>query len=238
MDWKQRLFDSYVSTGQTQAPHDLARQPNPYIDQLIRTHVPSDRNIAILDIACGHGRLLFQLKSKGYLNLSGVDVSKEQVHLAHRLGIPSVTCGDLFDYLKTVPDQSQDVVFLMDILEHLSPQETLDLLDAAHRVLKSSGRLIAHVPNGEGLFAMRVRYGDFTHTQAFTQQSISQVLKACRFDQIGCHEDKPLVYGLKSFVRRILWDLLTVPHRLLLAAESGTFSGILSQNLLVTAIRP
>jgi hypothetical protein len=126
----------------------------------------------------------------------------------------------------------------MDILEHLSPQETLDILDGVHRVLKSSGRLIAHVPNGEGLFAMRVRYGDFTHTQAFTQQSISQVLKACRFDQIGCHEDKPLVYGLKSFVRRVLWDLLTVPHRLLLAAESGTFSGILSQNLLVTAIRP
>jgi hypothetical protein len=46
------------------------------------------------------------------------------------------------------------------------------------------------------------------------------------------------VYGLKSFVRRVLWDLLTIPPRLLLAAESGTFSGILSQNLLVTAIRP
>lgn len=234
-DWKQRLFDNYVTTGQAKAPLNLARTRDPYIERLIRQHVPADRHISILDVACGHGRLIYHLQTHGYLQVAGVDVSPEQVSLAHRLGVPQVRCCNLFEYLAESGECTFDVVFLMDILEHFGPQQTLDALDAVCRVLKQHGILVAHVPNGEGILAMRVRYGDFTHHQAFTQQSISQVLTACSFHDIRCYEDKPPIHGIKSFTRRLLWEGLTIPYRLLLAAESGIFTGIFSQNLLVTA---
>jgi hypothetical protein len=42
---------------------------------------------------------------------------------------------------------------------------------------------------------------------------------------------------VRSLVRRALWEAGTLPHRVLLAAETGTWGSILSQNLVVRAVR-
>jgi hypothetical protein len=46
------------------------------------------------------------------------------------------------------------------------------------------------------------------------------------------------VHGMKSLVRRILWELGSAPARLLSLAETGGSGVILSQNLLFVALRP
>jgi hypothetical protein len=56
----------------------------------------------------------------------------------------------------------------MDFLEHLTKQELFCSPDMIRRVLKPHGFRIAQVPNAEGSYGMRVRYGDMTHEQAFT----------------------------------------------------------------------
>jgi hypothetical protein len=84
---------------------------------------------------------------------------------------------------------------------------------------------------------MRVRYGDLTHEQAFTARSMSQAFAAVGFQSIAAFEDRPVVHGVRSLVRRALWDAGTLPHRVLLAAETGTWGSILSQNLVVRAVR-
>ena len=165
----------------------------------------------------------------------GVDISEEQVAVAHRLGIAEVKCQDVNEFLEGVKAESFDVVFLMDILEHLGKQEIFDLLDKVHNVIKKDGMLVIHVPNGAGIFGMKVRYGDFTHRNAFTQQSMQQILHACNFDNMKCFEDKPVVHGLKSSIRFYLWEILTLFPRLLLLAETGISQHLLSQNILVTA---
>jgi hypothetical protein len=95
--------------------------------------------------------------------------------------------------------------------------------------------VVIHVPNAEGIFGMRIRYGDLTHENCFTPQSINQALMACGFDGMACFEDKPIVHGLKSFIRFVLWEVLSLPYRLLLIAETGNTKMILSQNMLVVA---
>lgn len=80
--------------------------------------------------------------------------------------------------------------------------------------------------------------GDLTHTNAFTAQSIRQLMRACGFSEPCCYEDAPVAHGLKSLVRRILWRALTLPFRLLATAETGEWRHILSQNMLVVAERP
>lgn len=234
-DWKKRMFDGYVSTGQARAPEDLEGLANPYYDRLIAAHLPTNKEILIVDLASGHGRLIYSLKKSGYKNVVGVDISKEQVATAHRLGLTEVQHQDISEFLQEAKAESFDVIFLMDILEHLEEQETLDLLDKVHRTIRKSGVLVLHVPNGEGLFGMRVRYGDFTHRRAYTSMSIGQVLSACGFEMTKCLEDKPAIHGVKSFVRFILWETLTMPFRILLTAESGVTGHILSQNLLAIA---
>lgn len=94
------------------------------------------------------------------------------------------------------------------------------------------------MPNAEGIFGSRIRYGDLTHEQAFTASSIRQMFGALRFGKTECFEDKPVVHGMKSLVRRILWELGSAPARLLSLAETGGSGVILSQNLLFVALRP
>ena len=206
----------------------------PYITQLIKRFIPTDRSIRIVDLGCGHGIYLYFLKQEGYQNLVGIDTSEEQVALAHRLGIHEVQRGDIGDFLSG-DDKLADVVLLIDILEHLPLTVAFDLLDRIYVKLNKGGRLIIHVPNAEGLFGMRMRYGDLTHEHSFTPTSMRQMLKAIGFSIITYSEDKPVVHGMTSLVRRLLWSVLTVPHRLLLMAETGEKNFVLSQNMLVVA---
>ncbi len=234
-DWKTRLFESYVSTGQANAPQNATELDNPYYEKLIARFLPPKKDIAIVDLACGHGRLIHSLKKSGYRNVLGVDISQEQVAVAHRLGLTEVECNSVSQFVLQASEESFDVAFLMDILEHLEPYETMELLDNLHRIIRKNGILVIHVPNGEGIFGMKVRYGDFTHRGAFTPESIRQILMACGFEVKSCLEDKPVIHGAKSLFRYFIWEILTAPFRLLLTAETGVIKHVLSQNMLVIA---
>lgn len=240
-NWKYRLYEGYISTGQApmHVTHgeklDVANYP--YYQKIIDKYLPSNKEITIVDLACGHGSLVYCLKEMGYDHTKGVDVSPEQVALAHRFGLTEVECSTMHDFLEARYDLF-DVVFMMDILEHLTRGEFFDLLDKVYSSIREKGMLIAHVPNGEGLFGMRVRYGDMTHETCFTQRSISQGLRAVGFKKIEVIEDQPIAHDLKGLVRNLLWRILTIIPRFLLMIEVGTEGAkkpILSQNMLVIA---
>ncbi|MFB6216852.1 MAG: class I SAM-dependent methyltransferase, partial [Candidatus Aenigmatarchaeota archaeon] len=118
-------------------------------------------------------------------------------------------------------------------------EEIFRILEEVNRVLRGGGKCVIHVPNAQGIFGMRVRYGDLTHERAFTPKSIQQLLRTTGFTNVQVFEDKPVVHGLMSFFRRIVWELTTLIPRLTLLSESpGAESLALSQNMLVTAMTP
>jgi 2-polyprenyl-3-methyl-5-hydroxy-6-metoxy-1,4-benzoquinol methylase len=240
--WKKRLYDSYVSSGQagtfTASAEQTFRPRKAYIEHLISKYFPSDRTAEILDLGCGHGAFLYFLAKAGYTRAFGVDTSSEQINKAHELGIDTAHCRPAFEYVSGLKSESLDMVILFDMLEHLERQELFNLLDEVQRVLRHGGVCLVHVPNGEGIFGMKIRFGDLTHVQAFTQNSARQLLSAIGFSQIRCYEERPVVHGIVSLVRRVLWALGTLQFRLLLAAETGSTKAILSENLLVLAVKP
>ncbi|HEX5236414.1 MAG TPA: class I SAM-dependent methyltransferase [Silvibacterium sp.] len=240
--WKERLYDKYVSSGQAGTfaanAEQTFRPRKAYINHLIETYFPKDRSAEILDLGCGHGAFLYFLAKAGYKNASGVDTSPEQITKAHEFGITTAHCRPAFEYIRSLQSESLDMVLLFDILEHLERQELFDLLDEVHRVLRPSGSCLVHVPNGEGVFGMRIRFGDLTHVQAFTQNSARQLLTTVGFSQVHSYEERPVVHGTVSLVRRVLWQLGTLHLRLLFAAETGSRRIILSQNLLAQAVKP
>jgi SAM-dependent methyltransferase len=237
MDYRSRLYQHYLSThdrpnlGQIQ--QDLKHRA-PYLKQLIRRWIPEDRFIRILDLGCGYGALLYFLKESGYCYLSGVDRSPEQVMVARQLEIDAVQEGDVLDFLRKKEDHSYDVVIAFDILEHFTKQEIFIIVDEIYRVMQSKGKLILHVPNGEGIFSGRIYFGDLTHQTAFTCQSIHQLMSAVGFTRIDFVEDTPVVHGVKSGTRYVLWKVFRSLFRLIYMAETGdTGRGlILTQNLI------
>jgi SAM-dependent methyltransferase len=241
-DYRARLLARYVSThssvGDAAAQQGLERR-RAFLDALVQRHFPADRTAAVLDLGCGHGALLWAARRAGYTNLTGIDASPEQVAAAKRLGIEGVRQQDLREGLAALSPDSLDVVVLFDLFHYFDRPEQIAIIDAVHRVLKPGGRWILHVPNGEALFAARMRYWDYLASGAFTHASIAQVLLASGFRDVRCYEDQPIPHGLKSWGRWVLWKAIRGVSRLVLAAETGDTGrdAIFSQCLLAVAFK-
>lgn len=239
--YRERIYQHYVTAMEKNCTisRDSLRSREPYLRHVIRDYFPHDKEANILDLGCGHGALLYYCHLEGYSRVVGVDRSPQQVAKAAELGIQGVQQGDLLSTLHVLPDASRDVVIAFDVIEHFSKEELLPLIDEVRRVLRPGGRWIIHVPNGESPFQGRIRYGDFTHENIFTRNSLAQILLASGFTDVRSFEDKPVVHGLKSFVRRVLWAGIRASLLVYLAAETGAFDRgtILTQNFLAVAIR-
>jgi SAM-dependent methyltransferase len=243
LSWKDRLYGGYVSSGQSFAdarpgsskdPEHIFSGRRAHIQNIIG-HLPADRASIILDLGCGHGAFVYFLEKAGYTKAFGVDISAEQIEFAHSLGIAHAKCGNLVDELQGSASDSIDAILLMDILEHLENEELFEILDEVSRVLRRGGVCLAHVPNAEGIYGSRVRYSDLTHERAFTPKSAEQLFQTVGLREVNCFEDRPEIHGMRSLVRRILWTVGTIPHRLLLTVETGTTKFVLSQNMLISA---
>ncbi|MHB1955991.1 MAG: class I SAM-dependent methyltransferase [Sulfobacillus sp.] len=235
--YRARIYGAYVSArDEPLAPATLAGlAPRlPYFRRLIARCMPSDREVTVLELGCGHGALLYALRQAGYANTRGVDGSTEQVAAARQLGIAGVAQGDVMQTLAETPDASVDVVIAFDVIEHFTKNELIPLVDAVYRVLKPGCRWIIHVPNSEGPFGACIRDSDFTHELSFTRFSLSQLLLASGFARAECFEDRPVPHGFKSGVRAILWQLIRLLLLGYLAVETGSVDrrAVLSQNLL------
>jgi cyclopropane fatty-acyl-phospholipid synthase-like methyltransferase len=203
------------------------------MNHVINSFFPPQTSANILDLGCGHGVLVYFARRKGYRNIRGVDVSAQQVALARELGIEHIVQGSLKEALMSTPLSSQDAVVTFDVIEHFTKDELIEVVDAVYSVIKPGGRWIIHAPNGASPFVGAVRYGDFTHEQAFTPSSLQQLLRSSRFVRVDFFECAPRVHGIKSLARAVLWSMMRLAFRLALAAETGDVgrNAVLTRNL-------
>ena len=182
---------------------------------------------------------MYAARQAGYERIRGVDWADEQVQAARELGIAGVEQADLMSFLAGTVTGSIDVVVAFDLIEHFTRDELFPMVDEVHRVLRPGGRWIIHVPNAEGPFGSRIRYGDFTHELAFTRFSVAQLLKASSFAGVRCYEDQPVPHGIRSSLRYVLWQVIRAGLLFYVAVETGSFDrgAIFSQNLLAVAER-
>lgn len=107
---------------------------------VVRKHCPENKDAAVMGVACGHGALIYFAREAGYQNIHSIDGSRQQVAVAHRLGIDCVGERGLTKALETQADSSLDVVVAFDVLEHFRRDELLNIVDHVHRVLRPGGR--------------------------------------------------------------------------------------------------
>jgi len=237
-DYRNKLYHHYVTSHLSGSIEERVRVRAPYLRRLIDAHFPEQLDARILEIGCGHGALIYYAKEMGYSHLVGVDASHEQVEESWKLGLrENIRQEDLVDTLRKSGDNSYDVIIALDVIEHMTKMELLDLINELYRVLSTEGKIILHMPNASSPFFGRTLHGDYTHEQAFTQSSISQILIAHGFSEVRCFEDSPIVHGVKSFVRWVVWKVARTGFRLVLVAETGVADEIFTQNFLAVAAK-
>jgi 2-polyprenyl-3-methyl-5-hydroxy-6-metoxy-1,4-benzoquinol methylase len=231
-EYQKRIYQSYLSSQGRHSDDMEARRP--YLQSIIHRHFPADRNAYIVDLGCGMGSFVHFLRSAGYTNVIGVDISAEQVAAAAKMGIRGIVQEDFTTWLHRCADASLDVAISFDTIEHMTKPELLACADEICRVLKPGGLWIVHTANAEGVFGGRVRWADLTHEQAFTRDSLGQVFAVSGFEHAAYYEDAPVVHGVMSFGRRAFYTLFRWAVRIYWIAETGERSNkqIFSQNIL------
>ncbi len=226
-DYRQRIFDQYSSLVQNApdmyAVRAVVRWGDAYRFYL-RGWLPEDKNAAIAEIACGTGRLLHLLHRMGYSDISGIDISPQQVSAA-RLLVPNAKIeeSDAVNWLKDNPGKF-DLIVGMDIIEHLFKKDALPFLDACYSALKPGGRLILQTPNAGSLWGLQDRYNDFTHEVAFGYLALSQLLSMSGFGDIQGREVGPIPWGhgVLSTLRNIIWQFIRLGLGIWNLAETGS----------------
>jgi 2-polyprenyl-3-methyl-5-hydroxy-6-metoxy-1,4-benzoquinol methylase len=233
---RELIYGDYTRSGAAPIEQLLTLRA-PFLKSVVARHFPPDREARVLELGCGYGGLLYFARQAGYRRLRGIDRSPSQVELARAIAMEDVVeLGDALELLAGQPDGSLDAIVALDLIEHLHKRELLDFIAQVARVLKPGGRWIINTINAESPFFGRILYSDFTHEQAFTRGSIRQLLLLSGFARVECFEGRVIVHGLKSAVRRVLWEFFRAIASLWMLAEFGNARGlILTQCFLVVA---
>ncbi|MGE3609205.1 MAG: class I SAM-dependent methyltransferase [Bacteriovoracaceae bacterium] len=93
------------------------------------------RGKKILDMGCGEGVFVKELKAKGF-DIQGLDFNYESdlVKKGSILAAPYA-------------DQSFDVILCLDVIEHLNPEDQPKAVAEINRLLKPGGKFICSLPN-------------------------------------------------------------------------------------------
>lgn len=144
---KLKMYNEYLYTshiydeGPSQFHEKMTEQTIcDYIDPL---ELPKDAKI--LDLGCGPGYFLDQMKARGYTNLVGVTLSHEDIKLCEEKG-HTIKKYD-FSFLPQKDgyyDESVDFIFSRQALEH-SPYPIFSLMEY-NRILKQNSKIYIEVP--------------------------------------------------------------------------------------------
>ena len=214
-NYRKVIYDKYASCVKgydTKFDQAKACQWHKAYVHYLRNWLPEDKNSAILDIACGNGNLLSFLKELHYENLTGVDISSEQASLSRQI-IDNVVEKNALDFLKGSKNK-YDLIIALDFIEHLTKDEILKFLELCFEKLEPSGRLILQTPNAASPFVADTFYSDFTHETLLTPASLESILRLSGFSNTETREAGPIIHGLTSAIRYILWKMVSLMIKL------------------------
>lgn len=240
-NYRQSYYHNYLSLTGDQKALELKdyQQWAGAAAALLRNWLPPDRKAPILDMGCGDGKFLFMLEQMGYTDLTGVDLSPEQIERA-RQWCPGarIIQGDVRAFLQDNAERFQ-LISGFDVIEHFHKDELLSLLSLIKRALTTGGRVIFQTPNAVSPWAGTVSYGDFTHEWFFTPGGLANLLNLQGFTKFEARACAPRIHGLKSLVRACLWQLLKLSYVLVNLIETGGgHNWIYTRVFVGTAVKP
>lgn len=166
--------------------------------QALYNPIPAEyKGKKILDVGCGNGLFLYNLKRFGAFDVYGVDISDYAVRQAReKLSLFNVNSGLLEE--QSFSDNFFDVITLNHVIEHL-PDPKKTLLEVG-RILKPKGLLIITTPNaasinlkifGQYWFALETP----RHLNIFSTRSLSKIV-----EQADTFSIKKIDYNISNYI--------------------------------------
>jgi ubiquinone/menaquinone biosynthesis C-methylase UbiE len=162
---------------------EISRRIKYYLDNYISWNVKKMPNNLIIDLGCGRGEWLGQLKENGYF-ARGADFNAAMVQLCRGYGFDVVE-SDAIAFLNSLDSNSVKAVTSFQMIEHLQLGQITELLKESFRVLKKEGVIILETPNSNNLeVGSSAFYIDPTHKRPIHQEYMSFLAKEIGFRKI------------------------------------------------------
>ncbi|HEY6451282.1 MAG TPA: class I SAM-dependent methyltransferase [Steroidobacteraceae bacterium] len=200
---------------------------------------PSNREAKILCASCGPGYGVNLLKDLGYKDVLGIDSFTDKIEWARRR---QLNCreGFAFEFLDSSPDDTYDLIWLEQELNHLTRQEMLDFLALCRRKLKRGGRLLTFVLNGANpITGAEALAQNFDHFNTMTEYSLRQILGHTGFGQIEVFDLNLYVFykNPMNYVAMAAAALLSATFRALFLLY-GKKNKLFGKKIAASALRP
>lgn len=193
----KRIFENYLTDHYANSEKTNFNKQDEIRLLLEKNKLPLDYNLKsffsknvskksnILDLGCGYGSFLYFLKSHQYQNVTGVDISSEELGVCRDF-FTSYTFhqADIFEFIRSTAEKF-DVIYLSHVLEHIKKDQLFDFLEGVKNILQDDGYFVIVAPNSSAYFnAAANRYGDLTHELGFTELSLRQLFMVAKFKRI------------------------------------------------------
>jgi len=165
-----------------------------------------------VDIGCGRGELVRHLASNEIYTW-GIDYSQNAIDIAQEL--LNQESAKIRTYaglqlasamLIPIKSNSIDVVFMLDIVEHLYPEELSNSLSEVYRILKPGGKLIVHtMPN---LWYYRYGYPLYRFIEQMRGKKLpANPRERFKYSHVHVNEQTPhsLARTLSKYFRNRVW---------------------------------
>jgi 2-polyprenyl-3-methyl-5-hydroxy-6-metoxy-1,4-benzoquinol methylase len=233
----ERLYAKYNSFNRRQTVEDPAVRKVSFrsMRRSLAGWLPEDRSTPILDIACGEGALLAFLKEEGYTDLSGYDLSPENVAICHRLGLPFVEQADALEKLSGAASARFGLITAIDLIEHIPKAQAAGFIESVRALLRPGGSLILQTPNAGCIYASHNRFYDLSHEFAVTEKSAVDLMMLGGFaaDEV---EVRPHWNATTPLGRVREW-YVSLLHRMIFVGEGSRRPRIPTSNLLIRGTR-
>lgn len=169
------------------AQSDLTERCLHWLETLLRYRLPPART---LELGSAHGGFVFLLKMLGFDTL-GLEMSPWVAQKASEFFDVAILTGPLEEHPE-IPDSSLDLIFMMDVIEHLHDPETT--LTACRRVLKDNGLIFIQTPEAitkethEDMLIERPLFAGMLipdeHLYLFSKESLQECLRRAGFPHL------------------------------------------------------
>jgi SAM-dependent methyltransferase len=175
-------FDSFW-----EAPDDIEKGYRSfwlfYKDNYLK-YFPADKRANILCVSCGPGYGVKLLADLGYQNVLGIDSFEDKIAFATAKKL-NCRASYAFEYLEDAADETFDLIWLEQEINHLTRNEILEFLALCRQKLRRGGRLIAFALNGANpITGAEALAQNFDHFNTFTEYTLRQVLFHTGFEGI------------------------------------------------------
>lgn len=123
----------------------------------------------ILDFGCGDGKFSSILLENNAAYVAGVDISTKALRFARCL-VPKADFFEISNGILPFDNDVFDIVFCLDVLEHIPDDEIKLWVSEIHRVLESEGCFIFSVPS-------KLKNLDEKHFRHYTPKELEVFLK-------------------------------------------------------------